>query len=281
MRKLLTACAGLTLGLLLATCSVGSAQQSIEPPIPDARAMPPVAVAPQYVPAETYRTSSLSVSNYYNGTGSLYELQNGIPTGLDNMGRPIKVSLLPDGNRRMIALSRDSEQNIVARTFPLRPLTSFSRQVMEVPAGTTVTFFSKEGHHLLEGFDVGNQLTRLPMMPDPVAVDTNQIYSYTFNEPGEYRFIDNSGMYIDNQQPLGFEIMVTGDRVGDNGQMPPTAYVTPPAVAIFYPVPPYWQEKTVVQEQTKVQVQGEREPAPVKKVPHKKVKQVKRNRDVK
>jgi hypothetical protein len=84
------------------------------------------------------------------------------------------------------------------------PVDNFDPTELRIHTGTTVTFWSDDGHHALESVN-----TRI--FEDSKPLVAGQIFSYTFLEPGRYRIQDGFGGGPVANEQQGLFIRVTGD----------------------------------------------------------------------
>jgi plastocyanin len=217
---------------------------------------------------------SSRVDNYYAGYGTSYEMARGYTLIRGSDGLRHQVDL--NDNRTLVRMSKDStlEPRLdVERGFDRgladAPMSSFDPYRLEIPTGRTVTFYSQDGAHSIQAMD-GRSLTQT------VIVNADQVYSWTFTEPGLYRFEDSFGSGPSGSHIHGLVIHVYGDSVAWNDSafcdadfMSSTvAYNAQDAAVVTV------MERTT---NTSIQVQGQHTQAPIRKV-H---KTILRNKDIK
>jgi hypothetical protein len=224
--------------------------------------------------------------NYYAGYGAMYELNRGYTYVLGPDGLRHEVDL--NANRTLVRLTNDNtlEPRLdVARGFDRGlievPDSSFDPMRLDIPTGRTVTFYSDVGAHTIEPMD-GHSFNQ------SVIITPNTVFSWTFTQPGLYRFDDSFGGGPTGSHLQGLIIRVHGDAVAwDDSAFADAEYVqtvssiSTEAVQTYNSVTTTTMPETAETQQTTqnqtIQVQGQKTQAPVKKV-H---KTVLRNTDLK
>jgi hypothetical protein len=176
-----------------------------------------------------YQSQPVDLYNMYNGYTSMYDLENGAIVGFDAYGNPVKANFLHNGgNRVLVRLTPDDNWNTgldVERGFSRGvtdfPISNFDPRFLDIGTGTTVSFYADVEHHVLEPLDCPGMNEDIPLVP-------GRVYNFTFNQPGHYRITDGFGGGPTYNEMAGLEIRVTGQNLGLNGTLPPsaTAYFT-------------------------------------------------------
>ncbi|HEY3998622.1 MAG TPA: hypothetical protein VGO93_07135 [Candidatus Xenobia bacterium] len=213
--------------------------------------------------------------NYYAGYGAMYELNRGFTYVIGPDGLKHQVDL--NNNRTLVRLTDDNtlEPRLdVARGFDRGlievPQSSFDPMRLDIPTGRTVTFYADPtlvGTHTVDPMD-GHSFNQ------SIIITPNQVFSWTFTEPGLYRFDDSFGGGPTGSHRHGLIIRVHGSPVAFDdsafvdADYIQTASMTTTAVApvqTFNTVTTTTMPETTAVQQT-IQVQGQKTVAPLKKV---------------
>ncbi|MHB2017672.1 MAG: cupredoxin domain-containing protein [Candidatus Xenobia bacterium] len=187
-------------------------------------------------PLLAYQAIPSNFYTMYNGYESSYDLFNGVLINYGPNGEPIRADFLNNGgNRVLVRMTQDSnmDQLDVARGFDRGqvddPVFNFNPHLVDIPTGTTVTFYTDEGTHIIDPVDVSGLNESLP-------IDPSQVFNYTFNQPGYYRVMDGFYGGPTYSQLQGCLIRVTGPNLGANGTLPPSASLYFQQLGLLQPV---------------------------------------------
>lgn len=229
--------------------------------------------------------------NYYAGYGSMADIHRGYVNLLGPDGQMHQVSLRD--NRTFVRLTNDNnlsnrlnEERGFDRGMADQNVSSFDPQILEIPAGQHVTFFTDPqagpAAHSIQPMD-GQVWDRT------VILTPGQVWNWTFTQPGWYRLEDSFGGGPTTDHIHGLMIHVTGNAVAWDDSMFENSTVvstntlntmqTTQAAQTYNTVQTTTlpETQTTVTQEQNVQVQGQHTKPVVKKV-HKRVL---RNRDIK
>jgi len=207
--------------------------------------------------------------NYYAGYGARYELDRGYTYTIGPYGQFNRIDLTV--NRTLVKLTADNnfsheveldrgfERGLVEAAWA-----SFDPMRLEIPTGRMVTFYADRGTHMLVALEEATSITQR------VTIAPNQVFTWTFTQPGVYRMEDWFGGGPTGDRMHGLIIHVTGEPVAWNDSaFADVEYIHTTAVAAvkYTPfVPVVVDPHSFLTAGPTVEVQGEKFPAPVKKV---------------